>query len=217
MHTSHHTSAIIQANLFIFGVAGMALLSSISFQLLCLVLLYFGLKIAIARLRYERSMERHNCSRPRQYRHKDPIFGIDLYRKNVASKSRGDFKNTLQEYFRQNTNTFEAHVFGETIIYTCEVENIQAINTTDFGNFGVEGIRRQPNASWIGEGVFVSDGEVWKHARKVVMPIFARKQVADLESFGVHLGQLMQLIPNDGTMTDLRPLFRRLVSFDVIP
>lgn len=198
-------------------IAGMTSVSSITFQFLSLVLLYFIFKKAVAHLQYRRSMKRHNCSRPRQYHHKDPIFGIDLYRRNAASKSKGDFGKTLQGYFREYTNTFEAHVFGETIIYTCEVENIQAINTTEFGSFGVEGIRRQPNASWIGEGVFVSDGEVWKHARKVVMPIFARKQVADLESFGVHLEQLMQLLPKDGSMVDLRPLFRRLVSSDVFP
>lgn len=190
----------------------MAFISSIGLRLLCLALLYFATKKVIASLQYWRLTKHHNCSRPQQYRHKDPIFGLDLYRKTVASRAKGDYKNTLQNFFRRYGKTFEAHIFGETVIYTSEVENIQAINTSEFENFGVEGIRKQANASWIGEGIFVSDGEVWKYARKVVMPIFARKQVADLKGFGEHLEKMMELVPGDGEMVDLRPLLRRLVS-----
>ena len=190
----------------------MAFASSISLRLLCLALLYFAFRKIIARLQYQWSMKGHQCSRPRQYYHRDPIFGLDLYRKTVTSKSKGDYKNMLQSFFRHYGKTFESHVLGQTVIYTSEVENIQAINTTEFENFGVEGIRRQANASWIGEGVFVSDGEVWKHARKIVLPIFGRKQIADLTGFGEHLERMMKLIPADGATVDLRPLLKRLVS-----
>ena len=45
------------------------------------------------------------------------------------------------------------------------------------------------------------------------MPIFARKQVADLEGFGKHLERMMMLVPGNGKTVDLRPLLRRLVSW----
>ena len=191
----------------------MDLASSFSLRLLFLAFLYLAVQKTRASLQYWRLMKRYTCGRPRQYHHKDPIFGLDLYRKTVATKAKGDYRHTLQGFFHRYGKTFEAHVFGQTVIYTSDVENIQAINTTEFENFGVEGIRKQANASWIGEGVFVSDGDIWKHARKVVMPIFARKQIADLKRFGEHLERMMELVPRNGETVDLRPLLRRLVSW----
>ncbi len=157
-------------------------------------------------------MKRYKCSRPKKYGHKDPFFRLDLYRKTIASRAKGDDKNTLQSFFERYGKTFEAYIFGATIIYTSEVENIQAVNTIGFENFGVEGIRKQANASWIGDGVFVFDGEIRKYARKVLLPILARRQIADLRGFEVRLERMMDFVLGIGMMVDLKPLLRRLVS-----
>lgn len=45
------------------------------------------------------------------------------------------------------------------------------------------------------------------------MPIFARKQVAELEGFGKHLERMVMHVPGNGKTVDLRPLSRRLVSW----
>lgn len=193
--------------------AEMAFLAGLSLRLLGLAFLYFAIRKLFSYRRYSREMKRRDCSPLTFYRHKDPFFGSDLYRKTVKSKANGDYKDTLQGFYQQYGKTFQANVFGETVIYTSDMENIQAINTTQFDNFGVEGIRRQANANWVGEGVFVSDGATWKHARKLVMPIFARAHIADLSGFSKHLNRMLDLIPRNGETVDLRPLFRRLVSF----
>ena len=73
------------------------------------------------------------------------------------------------------------------LFYTSEVETVHAITITELVYFGAKDIRQQVNATAVGKGVSVSDVEIWKHARKVVMQIFARKRTANLDLFGVSL------------------------------
>ena len=55
-----------------------------------------------------------------------------------------------------------------------------------------------------------TDGAYWKHSRSMVIPGFARTQVADLASFGVHVTNFLDNVPKDGSTVDLQPLFDRL-------
>lgn len=117
----------------------------------------------------------------------------------------------LQDLYHIYGKTFQARFLGVDVIYTCDPQNIQAINTTEFNNFHVNPLRRPINADWVGEGIFVSDGHDWKQARKIIMPVFARAHVADLSTFRVHLDRMMLLLPGNWETVDLRPLFQRLV------
>jgi len=62
----------------------------------------------------------------------------------------------------------------------------------------------------LGEGIFASDGEVWKHSRAMLRPNFDRSQVGDLDSMERHVRHLIEAIPRDGSTLDLQPLFYRL-------
>ena len=61
--------------------------------------------------------------------------------------------------------------------------------------------------------MFVSDGAVWKHARILVMPIFARHMLQIFQASRCILNRMLELVPRNGETVDLRPLFRRLVSY----
>lgn len=119
----------------------------------------------------------------------------------------------LQDLYHKHGKTFQARFLGADVIYTSDPQNIQVMNTAEFNNFLVSPLRRPANDNWVGEGIFVSDGQDWKQARKIIMPIFAREHVADLSGFKVHLDRMLQLIPRTGETVDLRPLFRRLVCW----
>ena len=173
-------------------------------------LLYFTAKWTIARLEYNRLMKQHGCSPVPHYPHKDPIFGSDFHRLCVSGKRDGNQGKNWKRLFRELGKTFEVTIWGEKVLYTADTENIQAINTTFFENFGVEPIRLLVNRNWISSGIFTSD---WKHSRKFVMPSFNKALATDLSTFSVHLDRMMNHLPQaDGEMVDLQPLFRRMVS-----
>ena len=138
-------------------------------------------------------------------------MGYDLYRKTVKARAEGRLMKMLQSHYQKYGKTFQAKFLGVDVLYTSDPQNIQAINTTEFDNFLVNPLRRPANDDWVGEGIFVSDGQDWKQARKIIMPIFARAHVADLSGFKVHLDRMLQLLPEAGETVDLKPLFRRLV------
>ena len=65
---------------------------------------------------------------------------------------------------------------------------------------------------FVGKGIMCSDGASWEHSRALIKPTFARTQIADLhlDSFGIYVQRLIDLIPKDGSTCDLQPLFARL-------
>lgn len=162
-------------------------------------------------IQYIRGRRIHGCGEPRRYPHKGPLFGIDLYRIRRDAKERG-YRNMLsRRLFQDNGKTFTANVFGSHWIYTMELENIKTI-VTSINNFGMGTMRQGVGAQFIGFGVVTTDGVVWEHSRELIKPIFARKQIANLHSFGTHVTYMIDLIPRDGSTVDLQMLIKRLVS-----
>jgi cytochrome P450 len=138
-------------------------------------------------------------------------MGYDHYRETVKARVEGRLIRVLQLLYHKYGKTFQAIFLGVDVIYTSDPVNIQAINTTEFNSFHVSPLRRPANGDWVGEGIFVSDGHVWKQARKIIMPIFRREHAADLSRLKVHVDRMFELLPGSGETVDLRPLFRRLV------
>lgn len=62
----------------------------------------------------------------------------------------------------------------------------------------------------LGHGIFTTDGAAWKHSRELLRPNFARAQVADLNTFEVHVAQLIKAIPRDTSTVNLQHLFFQL-------
>lgn len=181
--------------------------------IICLLATSLTFWLPISNVLYSRKLKRLQCSIPPQYPQKIPFLGSDL--SSILNKSRedGTLLAKLQRLFRTHGKTFQAIIWGQTIVYTMDAANLQAINTTQFKSFGVEPIRKTVNHGWMGDGVFVSDGPKWKSSRTLLKPAFAKGQFGDLVRLEVHVGRLLALVPRDGSTVDLQLLFQRLVSF----
>ncbi len=70
-----------------------------------------------------------------------------------------------------------------------------------------EPIRKTVNQGWMGDGIFVSDGPIWKQSRTLLKPAFSKNQYGNLSSFDVHVKRLLALIPRDESTVDLQLLF----------
>ena len=137
------------------------------------------------------------------------LIGLRLILTFRASyKAKKLLEGQVQRYVEYGT-THTTSLLGSTLVMTIEPENIKAILANKFDDFGL-GTRLKTFSPLLTGGIFVNDGEPWKHSRALVRPAFTRNQVADLESFEFHTQKLIAKLPKDGSTVDLGPLFFRL-------
>ena len=66
--------------------------------------------------------------------------------------------------------------------------------------------------SWLGPGAFTSDGEVWRHSREMLKPVFRRTAIKDMGRLERHFGRLLEEVEREGGVVDLQGHFIRMVS-----
>ncbi|KAL2042251.1 hypothetical protein N7G274_004739 [Stereocaulon virgatum] len=163
-------------------------------------------------LRRRKRLRDLGCGNISHYPHKDPLLGYDLHRLIEDSK-RNHLNVSLIQHLHTTYGrgkTFQALTWGLKTLYTVEPRNIQTILTSEFQSFGVESIRKAFNDPWIGAGIVMSDGPVWRNSRKILKPLFGKTLFADPYRLEHHLSRLLALIPRDGSTIDMQPLFWRL-------
>jgi len=152
----------------------------------------------------------HGCKPPKDLPGRDPFLGLDMVIKVLIAQRQHRALDDFASIFRDlNVNTFRFRVLRRAVVSTIEPENIKAVLSLRFQDFGL-GEVRVPFQSLLGEGIFTSDGAVWQNSRNMLRPFFSRSQLADLSSFEYHVNRFLQCIPRDGSTVDLQPLFFRL-------
>ncbi|KAF4621708.1 hypothetical protein G7Y89_g14497 [Cudoniella acicularis] len=155
-------------------------------------------------------MLQHGCEEPPRYPHKDPFFGIDLYLDTVENVKALRLLNGWKERYQMYGRTFGGMSIGRPSVYTVDARNLQTVHALNFNHYGVQPIRRAPTLPFLGEGVFTMDGPFWEHSRALIRPTFTKKNVANLPVFEVHFKKFLELLPQDGSTVDLKPLLYRL-------
>lgn len=87
---------------------------------------------------------------------------------------------------------------------TDEPENVRAIMGGPDGheNWLIAGPRLYGLLPALGSNsIFTTNGGAWFHSRSVIRPSFVRDQIADLEVFGKHVGNLIERIRGLGGET----------------
>ena len=144
---------------------------------LTVLVVSFILRSLSTRLRHYRTAKRLGCEPPNKYPHTLPL-GYDLYRKLAEARINGRRNRFDLELFRRYGSTFEFNSPQGKVITTMETRNFQAIATNHFPDFGREA--RRPTQPFFGEGIFNSNGAVWKRARETVVPLFKRAELNDV-------------------------------------
>lgn len=153
---------------------------------------------------------RHGCQRPRKYPHLDPIWGYDLYRERAKATQRGQSMELYMRQFDLHGKTFEEQFFDTKIINTMEAANIQQVAALSFQDWGKSSARNASSSPFLGRGIFSEDGAFWRHSRDLIKPTFARSEISDVNSLGVFVDRLLELIPRDGATIDIQPMIHKL-------
>lgn len=188
----------------------MAHLLELVAAVLTLYLFFSALQALFAHCRYSNAARQHGCKPARRYPNTEPLLGLDLFIRIRAARRNGHRSDAFLALHREYGATFELKALSRTEILTAHPENIKAVATTHFEDFGVGPRRGNVGAPFLDRGVFTEDGDFWKRSRALIRPTFSRNEVANLTSFEKHVNRFMALVPHDSSTVDLQPLAKRL-------
>jgi cytochrome P450 len=95
-------------------------------------------------------------------------------------------------------------------LMTADPENIKAILTTQFADYGKGEKFHKEWEQFLGDGIFTTDGAQWHDARQLIRPMFVRERVGDLDLFEAHVQKMISLVgPGDGRMVRIDELLFR--------
>jgi cytochrome P450 len=174
----------------------------------CIYVLYLLAQQAVSIHQRSLISRKHGCKSIPSWAHSDPIFGIDMFFRNLKlSKNGGFLEDIRNRYATIGGYTFTQLTLGERMILTAETENIKAVLATQFKDFELSPRRKAAFHPIFGHGIFTTDGGEWEASRALLRPNFIRSQVGDLDTFEVHISNLISNIPRDGSTVDLQALF----------
>ena len=107
-------------------------------------------------------------------------------------------------------NTFQVRsLVSLPTVCTIAPENIRTINLSK--DFGVAPMRFPGMGYVCGAGFITTDGETWRHSRKLLKPSFDLGNIRDLSTLEREVDTLIQKLPSDGSTVDLQPLLYVMV------
>ena len=177
------------------------------FLVLGAIVLYVG---------YNTAIRLHTVARIRKLGARAPVrksylpFGFDLAY-HVLKHALRDQMYELWVGFFANWSpghyTIEAGV-GQRVILTCEPENIKAILATQFKDYGKGEEFRRDWHTFLGNGIFTTDGQLWHTSRQLIRPQFVKDRLSDIEIFEEHVQVLMSKIGHGQEVDTLDLMFR---------
>ncbi|KAI9928657.1 hypothetical protein ASPWEDRAFT_65708 [Aspergillus wentii DTO 134E9] len=161
-------------------------------------------------LRHKRSKHAKQLNAEKCARSPGGLLGIRNFLGLKNAHSGGRMPHHFQRLHQQYGATFNIAALGKELIFTIEPENIQALLTTQFSEFGLAPSRHDQWFPLFGEGIFTDDGRLWEHSRKMLRPRFTKDQVPDVDWFDVHSNHFIDALPKDGRPFDIQELVFRL-------
>ncbi|OLL22780.1 Cytochrome P450 52A13, partial [Neolecta irregularis DAH-3] len=137
-------------------------------------------------------------------------FGIDLVARIIRINLNNNHLEDARAWFTETgRHTVQLNFLGATLIMTDEPENTKALLATQFSDYGKGWILYETLKTFLGDGIFNTDGHAWSNSRHLARSIFSKERISDLHCFESHIQKMIKHIPADGTSCDLQNLFFR--------
>ncbi|KAL5533818.1 hypothetical protein ACEPAG_278 [Sanghuangporus baumii] len=137
---------------------------------------------------------------------------VDTLRFISEAVKSGHFADDFLFHVRNHGWTYNWRLFWEDKIVTTEPEHIKAVLATEFDNFEKGDQFKVHMQSVLGDGVFNSDGEMWKFHRSMTRPFFSKDRISHFEIFGRHADEALVLLKSrmrEGHAVDIQDLVAR--------
>jgi hypothetical protein len=155
---------------------------------------------------------KHGCQPAPRYKHKDRIFGLDLFLRTGDAITNNRFLEEHQRRYDTYGHTFEALNFGSRAIYSVHPDNIRAVWSKNAADWGIQPLRSHNMRPFCGSGFITTDGEEWKRSHALLKPGFHKSNISDFTHLENNLQAMLEQVPKDGTKFDLQPWVIKLVG-----
>ncbi|KAL9630576.1 MAG: hypothetical protein Q9164_006344, partial [Protoblastenia rupestris] len=179
----------------------------------CIIAAYFSFKS----WRRGTAARANGCRPPKKYLHKDPLLGLDLFLNTGKAIQEHRYLPELTRRYKTLGNTFLSKSLGSSSVNSIEPDNLQAVFSTKFNDWGVEPVILPAQHPFCGRGFITTDGAAWGHSRALLRPSFDRGSAIDLPTLEVALSKFINRIPRDASTVDLQPLLFSLVRHPKVP
>lgn len=110
------------------------------------------------------------------------------------------FKDSETDADGNGMFTTEMRALGRRAVFTADPENIKAILATQFQDFGKGEIFHREWRDFLGDSIFVTDGQMWHTSRQLLRPQFIRDRISHLQCFESHLDTFFRAMANGGAL-----------------
>lgn len=122
-----------------------------------------------------------------------------IHHKNLENWQRL-FNRTGADAHGNGSFTLEVRAFDRRVVFTADPENMKAILATQFGEFGKGEPFHEEWEEFLGDSIFVTDGQMWHTSRQLLRPQFIKDRVSDLHCFESHLDTFLKAMANGGPL-----------------
>ncbi|KAF8893053.1 cytochrome P450 monooxygenase pc-3 [Infundibulicybe gibba] len=119
--------------------------------------------------------------------------GIGLISTMINGREHGHPVDVMHTWIQQYGNAMRLKLLAQTHIVTVEPHHIKAILANQFENFEKGPVVFSQLHSFLGAGVFNSDGDMWKFHRSMTRPFFTRDRITDFDNFERHADSALLL------------------------
>lgn len=140
------------------------------------------------------------------------IGNLDNMATMVHSFRSGYPTDFLWDKFDSLGHTIQTSILWDTQYMTCDPNVMKTMLATDFQNFEKGAIFKEQMDSFLGTGVFNSDGDMWKWHRTMTRPFFSKDRISHFELFDVHVEYAIDRMRerlNAGYAVDFQDLISR--------
>ena len=175
--------------------------------------LYHRLGVAISR---QRTARKHECepvrSSPALNTFSNDVFGWKFPLLVMNGFKDHKVLENIHKAFFESRNTVQVKALFTKMIFTVEPENLKTVLASNFNDWTITSRRKDAFGPYMGQGIFTSDGLLWKHSRELLRPNFARSQIDNPATLEPHVSTLLEAIRRDGSTVDLQGLFFRFTT-----
>ncbi|KAL1754622.1 cytochrome P450 [Schizophyllum commune] len=124
--------------------------------------------------------------------HRRLPFGISHMLNNRRTAKKAMFTDLMSNWAKETgSNVFRIEIMGDARIITLEPDHVKAILATQFEEFEKGPVQFELGRSLLGQGVFNSDGDMWKFHRTMTRPFFSKDRIAHFDIFDRHAADIL--------------------------
>lgn len=191
---------------------GLLIASIIGF--VCLIAIRF-ITVQLNRRKYERDSAARGC-RPAPTLRSNNLLGTSRLKESIRAtkEDRGpQYVISAMNDVGSDIHTLRVPILDYELLVTRDPENVRTMLSNQSQDFDISATRSNAFMPLLGEGIFTSRGQQWKHSRALIRPQFQRGEIANLEFIERHMKTLLDVLgkkQREGGWTDvvdLQPLF----------